>query len=264
MEKEGELLSNCTMAGSGAARSGFIRASLYFLLICLYTFILGIPCLLLTLINPRGNASYWFIPTWARLLLWTCGVRLTVSGEEHIPAGPFIIMSTHNSHFDIPVLVKVIPRQFRIVAKKSLFKIPIFGWIMSIAGYVRVDRDNQSQAFNSLNSAAEMVRGGMPLLIFPEGTRSADGSLGSFKKGGFVLSLKAGVPIVPVVIDGTFHVLPKTTWHISPGPVRVVFGKPIPTADFTYETREELMETVRRAMLELKGADAVSQAAHGA
>jgi 1-acyl-sn-glycerol-3-phosphate acyltransferase len=268
VEEKGNLLMNSIPAAAqsdSAARSGILRASLYFFLICFYTTVLGIPCLLIALFSPRSELSYWFILFWARLLLRTCGVRVTVSGQENLPrSGSFILMSTHNSHFDIPVLIREVPKQFRIVAKKSLFKIPIFGWIMSAAGYVSVDRDNRSQAFSSLDKAAEMVREGMPLLIFPEGTRSPDGRLGEFKKGGFMLALKAGAPIIPVVIDGTYHVLPKSTWHVNPGPVKVVFGKAIDTTEFSYETRALLMETVRRAMLEIKAAEAGMEAAEPA
>jgi 1-acyl-sn-glycerol-3-phosphate acyltransferase len=148
--------------------------------------------------------------------------------------------------------MKEVPCQFRIVAKKSLFKIPIFGWIMSVAGYVSVDRGDKAQAFASLDRAAETVKGGMPLLIFPEGTRSPDGALGPFKKGGFVLATKAKAPIIPVVIDGTFHVLPKSTWRICPGRVTVTFGRRIDTSAYSYETKEDLMEAVRRSMLEMR------------
>ena len=230
-------------------RSNILQAFLYFFLIVLYTAVLGIPCLIVTIIQPQGEANYWFIRTWARLLLWTCGVKIEANGQENLPAdGSFILMSTHNSHFDIPVLVKEVPRQFRIVAKKVLFKIPIFGWIMSAAGYVSIDRGNKKQAFASLDKAAESVTSGMPLLIFPEGTRSPDGLLGPFKKGGFVLATKAKVPIIPVIVDGTFLVLPKTTVRVCPGPVKVTFCPPIDTSAYSYESKEELMEHVRQVM----------------
>jgi len=230
-------------------RSNLLQASLYFLLIVLYTTVIGIPCLIASLIQPRGEATYWFIRNWARLLLWTCGVKVEASGVENIPSeGSFIIMSTHKSHFDIPVLIREAPRQFRVVGKKALFKIPIFGWILSAAGYVRIDRDDRKQAFASLDKAAESVTAGMPLLIFPEGTRSPDGALGPFKKGGFVLATKTGTPVVPAIVEGTFQVLPKTTWRICPGRVKVTFCEPIDASAYSYETREELMEKVRRAM----------------
>jgi 1-acyl-sn-glycerol-3-phosphate acyltransferase len=230
-------------------RSNFPQAFLYLILIVLYTAVLGIPCLIVTIFQPKGEANYWFIRTWARLLLWTCGVKTEVNGQENLPSeGPFIIMSTHNSHFDIPVLLKEVPRQFRIVAKKVLFKIPIFGWILSAAGYVSVDRGNKRQAFASLDKAAESVTAGMPLLIFPEGTRSPDGLLGRFKKGGFVLATKAKAPVIPVIVAGTFSVLPKTTWRICPGPVKITFCPPIDTLAYSYESKGELMEQVRQVM----------------
>ena len=239
-----------TMSTSeNSKRSDFLQASLYFFLIVLYTAVIGIPCLIVTIIQPKGEANYWFICTWARILLWTCGVKTEANGQENLPSeGSFILMSTHNSHFDIPVLIKEVPRQFRIVAKKVLFKIPIFGWILSAAGYVNVDRGDKKQAFASLDKAAESVTAGMPLLIFPEGTRSPDGLLGPFKKGGFVLATKAKVPIIPVIVEGTFFVLPKTTWRVCRGPVKVTFCPPIDTLAYSYESREELMELVRKVM----------------
>jgi 1-acyl-sn-glycerol-3-phosphate acyltransferase len=209
--------------------TGFFRASVYLALVVLITFFIGIACLIVFFFQPRGEVGYWFI--------------------ENIPTeGPFLLMSTHNSHFDIPVLIKEVPRQFRIVAKGALFKIPVFGWALSVAGYVRVDRGDREQAFASLDMAAEGVRSGMPLLIFPEGTRSPDGSLGPFKKGGFVLAAKSKAPIVPVVIEGTYRVLVRKTWRVRPGRVKATFLRPIDTSAYTYETREELMEHVRAAI----------------
>lgn len=230
-------------------RTGVFRASLYFAFIILLTLVMGVPCLIVSFLQPHGKAGYWFICTWARILLWFCGVGTEASGKENLPSdGSFLLMSTHNSHFDIPVLLKEVPRQFRIVAKKVLFKIPVFGWIMSAAGYVCVDRRDREQAFASLDRAAEIVKNGMPLLIFPEGTRSPDGSLGPFKKGGFVLATKADVPIIPVVVEGTYHVLPKTTWRVCPGRVKVTFLRPIDTSSYSYEDRDALMEEVHEAI----------------
>jgi 1-acyl-sn-glycerol-3-phosphate acyltransferase len=230
-------------------RTNFALATLYFLLIVLITIVVGIPCFIISLFQPHGEANYWMIRKWARLILWTCSVKTEINGIENLPAdGSFILMSTHKSHFDIPVLVSEVPRQFRIVAKAILFKIPIFGWILSAAGYVRVDRSDPKQAFASLDKAAENVASGMPLLIFPEGTRSPDGALRSFKKGGFVLATKAGAPVVPVIVDGTFHVLPKTSLRVCPGLVTVTFFPPIDTSAYSYENKEELMEAVRLAM----------------
>jgi 1-acyl-sn-glycerol-3-phosphate acyltransferase len=241
-----------TCQGS-AERPGFFRAALYAGPIFLSCFMVGLLCIMISLFRPKSRANYWIIRTWARLVIWICGIRIDVRGAENIPSeGSFLVMSTHKSHLDIPVLIREIPRQFRIVAKKSLFKIPVFGWAMTIAGYINVDRDDRQQAFASLDKAADEVREGMPLLIFPEGTRSPDGSLGPFKKGGFVLGTKAKMPLIPVLVDGTYDILPKTTWRISPGRVRVVFGAPIDTNAYSLENKEELMERVRQAMSGMK------------
>ncbi len=230
-------------------RAGLFRGALYVALIGLNTLVLGTPCLIITLFKPHSEVSYAILRAWARLLLWTCGVSTEAAGTENIPAeGSFLLMSTHNGHFDVPVLMKEVPRQFRIVAKKVLFKIPIFGWILTTAGYVSVDRGDRAQAFASMDKAAEGVKSGMPLLIFPEGTRSPDGSLGPFKKGGFVLATRAGAPLVPVVVSGTYGVLPKTTWRIRPGHVKVTFCEPIDTSSYSYENKEELMDKVRETI----------------
>jgi 1-acyl-sn-glycerol-3-phosphate acyltransferase len=245
--EEGEIAT--VMSSQSDMRPGFFRASLNAALIILYTFVLGVPCLIFFFLQPDGETGYWFIRTWARILLRTCGVSIEVRGAQNIPADPpYIIMSTHNSHFDIPVLMKEVPRQFRIVAKRELFKIPVFGWILSAAGYVNVNREDKEQAFASLDRATEKVKTGMPLLIFPEGTRSPDGSLGPFKKGGFVLAINAGAPIVPVVVDGTFQILPKATWRVSPGRVTVTFGRPIEASMHSFEDKEMLIDEVRGAI----------------
>ncbi|MEK6598914.1 MAG: lysophospholipid acyltransferase family protein, partial [Deltaproteobacteria bacterium] len=140
-----------------------------------------------------------------------------------------------------------IPIQFRWVAKKSLFKIPIIGWSMSLAGYVSIDREKAGSAYKSIERAAEKVKKGASVLIFPEGTRSAAGNLLPFKRGGFLLAIKSGVPIVPVSIRGTENLMKKESILIRPGAVKVVIGKPIPVSD---ADEKLLMEMVRKAIEE--------------
>jgi 1-acyl-sn-glycerol-3-phosphate acyltransferase len=141
-----------------------------------------------------------------------------------------------------------LPVQFRWLAKAELFRIPIFGQSMRSAGYVSIDRSNRKSAFKSLAMAAEMIRNGTSVMIFPEGTRSSDGELLPFKKGGFVLAVDAGVPIVPIRISGTHSIMPKGRLLISRGKVRIDVGKPIQSADFTRKTKDDLMVRVRAAM----------------
>jgi 1-acyl-sn-glycerol-3-phosphate acyltransferase len=132
----------------------------------------------------------------------------------------------------------------------ELFKIPIFGRAMRKAGYISIDRYHRESAFESLKVAANKIKGGVSVLIFPEGTRSRDGNIRPFKKGGFVMAIDSGVPIVPVVITGTRAIMPKGKFRVYPGHVRMVIHQPIGTSTYTRETKEALMESVRRVICE--------------
>jgi 1-acyl-sn-glycerol-3-phosphate acyltransferase len=157
-------------------------------------------------------------------------------------------MPNHQSNFDIPVLLGHLTVQFRWLAKKELFKIPIFGHAMRNVGYISIDRSDRQSAFESLKVAAEKIKSGVSVLIFPEGTRSRDGKIRPFKKGGFVMAIDSGVPIVPVVITGTRSIMPKGRFRVYPGHVSMVIHKPIETSIYTPETKDGLMEKVRRVI----------------
>jgi len=157
-------------------------------------------------------------------------------------------MSNHQSNYDIPILLGHLPVQFRWLAKVELFRIPLFGYAMKRAGYICIDRSNQQSAFESLKKAAGIIREGVSVMIFPEGTRTRDGSIGSFKKGGFVLAVESGVPIVPLIIKGTYSVMPRTRLLIKPGKVTLEILKPVETSVYTKETKDELMEKIRNIM----------------
>jgi 1-acyl-sn-glycerol-3-phosphate acyltransferase len=157
-------------------------------------------------------------------------------------------MANHQSNFDIPVLLGHLAVQFRWLAKVELFKIPIFGRAMRKVGYISIDRYDRESAFKSLDVAANKIKSGVSVLIFPEGTRSRDGKIRPFKKGGFVMAIDSGVPIVPVVITGTRAIMPKGKFRIYPGQVSMVIHKPIDTSTYTRETKEALMESVRRVI----------------
>jgi 1-acyl-sn-glycerol-3-phosphate acyltransferase len=154
-------------------------------------------------------------------------------------------MCNHQSNFDIPVLLGYLPVQFRWLAKAELFRIPIFGRAMRGAGYVRIDRFNQESAFESINEAAEKMKNGVSVMIFPEGTRSKDGRIRPFKKGGFVMAVDSGVPIVPVILKGTRPIMAKGNLRIHRGDVEMVIAKPIDTSGYSRETKEDLMNKVR-------------------
>jgi 1-acyl-sn-glycerol-3-phosphate acyltransferase len=159
-------------------------------------------------------------------------------------------MPNHLSYFDIPVLFAALPVQFRWLAKAELFKIPIFGRSMRVCEYISIDRSNRRAAFESLRHAADLIRGGVSVLIFPEGTRGSRREIGDFKKGGFVLAIDAGVPIIPIVIQGTWHILPRNRFRIKPGKVKLEIFGPIETEPYTRKQKEILMDQIKGVMLE--------------
>lgn len=229
---------------------------------CVWTFLitlgLGILAIVSAFFSKTGNFPHNIAQFWARQLLWIAGVRVTVQGLEHlIPGRSYIFMANHQSNFDIPVLLGRLPAQFRWLAKVELFKIPVFGTAMKGCGYISIDRSDRKRAFASLAEAAETIRAGTSVMIFPEGTRSLDGQLKGFKKGGFVLSVDAGVPIVPILLKGTFEIMPKGRLTIHRRPVAMTICPPIETADYTRKTRDQLIEKVRTTMLTQLGATGV-------
>ncbi|MBI4511594.1 MAG: 1-acyl-sn-glycerol-3-phosphate acyltransferase [Deltaproteobacteria bacterium] len=181
---------------------------------------------------------------WARYLIERAQIQVAVSGEPVDWSRTYIVMSNHQSHFDIPVIVRAVPGRMRMVAKKELFYVPIFGQAIRAAGFVEIDRRNREKAIASLKLAGEKIRQGTNIWIAPEGTRSLTGKLGPLKKGGFMLAKEVGAPILPMAIVGTREILPPKTRSIRRGKtVRVVFGKPIDPAD---KTPGEMMDEVRR------------------
>ncbi len=193
-----------------------------------------------------GNPVHLIARIWGQSILWVSRVHVSVKGLSNIELDKsYVYMANHQSNFDIPVLLGCLPVQFRWLAKAELFKIPLFGRAMLGAGYVKIDRFNRKSAFESLEEAARRMRNGVSVMIFPEGTRSKDGSIRQFKKGGFVMAIKSGVAIVPVVLRGTWPIMAKGSLRINRGDVEMEIGEPIDTSGFSLETKEELMETVR-------------------
>ena len=165
---------------------------------------------------------------------------------------PCILMANHESYLDVPALIAACPTPVRFVARKEVFKTPIMGQAMRVTGQVSIDRSNRDQAIQSLSQAAKQISKGRTVLVFPEGTRSKDGQLQVFKKGGFMLALEAQVPIIPVGVSGTRGVVPRGEWRFQPGVVGISMGEPIETKGLTVEDRETLMSRVREALDEEK------------
>ena len=182
---------------------------------------------------------------WGRSCLWLAGLRLKVRGAENLTVdGPAIYVCNHQSNFDVPLLYAGLPIPFRWMAKQELFKIPLFGLAMKRGGYIPIDRSNRKEAMRSLTAAARRIRDGVSVIIFPEGTRSADGKLQPFKKGALLLAAKAGVPIVPLAIHGSHQVQPKGSLRINPTPVQLTIMPPVATTDLKMAQLDELTDQV--------------------
>lgn len=190
---------------------------------------------------------------WGRQLLDAIGIRPQVVGLERLePGRSYVYVANHVSFADVWVLLAVLPGSVRFVAKRELLRIPLFGMALRKGGQVVIDRHNLKSAFSAYDEAARAIRGGLSAVVFVEGTRSRDGRLQDFKKGPFVLAITAGVPVVPVYLEGTYQVLPRGRLVARPNPVRVHFGTPIPTEGLAYEDRDRLSARCREAMLAVR------------
>jgi 1-acyl-sn-glycerol-3-phosphate acyltransferase len=211
-----------------------------------FFFLLQLPVMVVTL---SGDFSIWLARrAWSPSALWLCGVTVEVRRSGALPAGPAIYVSNHESALDIWVIFRAVQRNLRFVAKHELFRIPIFGWYLSLARFVPVDRKNRAQAVAALKKGSRIVREGISLVAFPEGTRSVDGRVHAFKKGPFVLAMEAGVPVVPIAIVGTSAVTPKRRVEVHPGPVRVAIGEAVDPRH--YADKVALLRDVRRRIIE--------------
>jgi 1-acyl-sn-glycerol-3-phosphate acyltransferase len=189
-------------------------------------------------------------------LLFFSGVRLEVGySDESLSEGCFIYMSNHQSLYDIPALIASLPGQTRFLAKDSLFRIPIFGWALKAGGFISIDRENRSKAQESFHSAVARLHEGCSTLVFPEGTRSLDGMLKPFERGGFLLALKSGLPIVPVGIVGSVAIRRRDSYVVRPGRIELHYGRPIRVEEFGVRGKRELIEEVRRQIAELARID---------
>lgn len=187
---------------------------------------------------------------WARTVLRLCGVRVRVRGLENVDfSRNYVYVSNHASMFDIPVIVSSVPDQIRIIYKKELEVIPFFGWGLKFGSYIGIDRGRGSKALRSLDSAVEKIRRGASVLMYAEGTRTLNGKLQQFKRGAFNLALRAGTPVVPLTVNGSFTILPKHSMNVRPGNVELVLGIPVPVPRGDGKEAElELMQDVHAAI----------------
>lgn len=244
--------------------SSLIRTILLLLAAAIATPVLGGIVILAALIRVRDRPGgvYDKIPRWwSWCMLKGAGVKVRVHGRENLrPGEPVVFAANHVSWFDVPALASTLPR-YKFVAKAELFKVPVFGGGIRAAGMIEIHRDNRKAAFGAYDLAAQSIRSGNSVVVFPEGTRGRDYRLRPFKKGPFVLAVSAQVPIVPVIIHGTIEVLKRDSFWVHPGTVDVHLLEPVPTEGVDYDHREVLMAAVRgrmaEAMRELYGVEPV-------
>jgi len=197
--------------------------------ISVYTIVLGTLSILSTFVDRRGHAAHWCARAWAWLILATTGVEVGLSGLDRVKRGEtYVFISNHQSIYDIPVIFASLPFQLRIISKESLGRFPFLGWHLRRAGHLLVDRRNPDRS-GILNRWRRLVADRISLVIFPEGTRSADGHVGRFKAGSFLLALEAGLTIVPLSISGSRQVMQKGRLTTRPGRVILHIHEPVVT-----------------------------------
>lgn len=227
------------------------RTSIIILGIILVTVFMAVMAILVSFVTAGGDTAHKVGRIWAKCILELSNIRVTVKGLSNLkPGRSYIYMANHMSNADIPVLQAYLPVQFRWLAKAELYKIPIFGYAMKRAGYISIDRSDRKSAIESLNKAVKIIRDGISVIIFPEGTRSRTNNVQPFKKGGFFLAVDSGVPIIPIIIHGTGRIMPKKQMLIKPGNVTIEISKPIESSDYTRKTKNDLIKKVRLVILE--------------
>jgi 1-acyl-sn-glycerol-3-phosphate acyltransferase len=231
----------------------FLRALFVIPFALFMTLLISLITLLKTLVLNKGaNSVQGLAAWWARSICWASGVKVAVDVAEQLePGKPYIFAANHQSQFDIFVLQGLLGINFRWLAKKELFRVPIWGPAMRRAGYIPIDRSHGRQAIKSLGEAAQKIAAGTSVIIFPEGTRSKDGKLHDFKAGAMVLAIKSGVPIVPVAIRGTYEILPKGELLVTPGKVQIRLGRPIETKNYSSRDKHALARVSQEAVAEL-------------
>ena len=229
------------------------------------TLIASLLVTLICLFERDGKRGYHVARWWMAFNLWASGVRVKVSGMEHLdPNRQYIFMSNHRSAADIVTVGWALWRfQIRFVAKRELLKVPIFGWGLRALKNIIIDRSNHVQAVRSYRIAGERIRRGISVVVFPEGTRGVGRELLPFKKGGFVLAIETGTPIAPIAVVGTAAVLPKKSLKIESGVVEVRIGEPIETQAVALKDKDRIVRAVRESIAGLLGNNLVEPRPYG-
>jgi 1-acyl-sn-glycerol-3-phosphate acyltransferase len=262
-EEAASLRPALSVSVAAPRRYGWLsRLRSYFIfdpLIWFITVVLGIISIPVSLLGEKGRILHGFARFWSQLIMKIVCSPTTVTGLDQIDISkPHVYAVNHASALDIPVLYVYLPFQFRIAFKKELLSYPIVGWHLRRSGQICVDQQNPAASIGSIRSALKSLKGGMPLVIFPEGGRTPDGQVKPFLPGAFFLAIKAQVDIVPVALVGTYELLPMNTYHIKCRPLEMHVGQPISTAEYTLRNMEELSDRVHAAVENLYSRPVVS------
>ena len=222
-----------------------ILVTVYFILLLLFV---AVPYIFYSIATGRADALYRVGVRSLKILLWIGGVRVRIEGLENIPPGVCVFVANHMSNSDPPAAVVAIPRRVSLLGKKEVFKVPIVGTCLRLAGIVPVDRADRDAAAASVDEAVNHLKAGISFLVYPEGTRSPDGRLRPFKKGSFIMAIQAGVPVVPMSIAGAQKILRKGGWAIHPGEIRIRFHPAVETSGYSMDQRGELLSLVHAAV----------------
>lgn len=226
-------------------RSNVLQAPIFFLA----TGFFGTVALIASLFAKTGRTQHRIAQVWARACLRISGARLTVRGAENLGKHPVAVYAAnHTSYMDTPVVFASLPFQFRILAKKELWSLPFIGWYLNRSGQIPVETEGGRAALSSLSAGVKALRAGMPLFVFPEGSRTPDGELKTFLAGAAFLAIRSQVPVVPIALSGVYDLLPIHTRHFYPCEMTMAVGEPISTVGMTPRQTDELTERLRAAI----------------
>jgi 1-acyl-sn-glycerol-3-phosphate acyltransferase len=220
------------------------------LLLIPFTAFMSIAAIIAAVVDRSGRIFNKVGRGWSKGMLWSFRVKVSVAGLDNIKKSErYVYVSNHASLFDIPAVLTSIPDEIRIIFKRELAYVPLWGWSLVLGHYITVDRSNPKDGMNSIERAIEEIRNGTSVLVFAEGTRSRDGKLQPFKRGAFALAARSGVPIVPITVNNSFRIMPKGSWRIQPAEISVVIDKPIQSAGVMGRDDElRLMEQVHAVL----------------
>jgi 1-acyl-sn-glycerol-3-phosphate acyltransferase len=226
-----------------------IRATLVYIFIGLYILLLAPFGMLWTLVTGDDALLYRLARACIRAAGWICRVKVVVLGQEKIAPGmTYVFLSNHQGNFDGPVLLHVIPRNWKALIKKEMMRLPILSLVLKQVQFVPIERLNPQKAYTGIDFGAKLLAEGKSFLAFPEGTRSRDGRLGEFKKGVFIMAIKAQIPIIPITILDSAKIQPPRKYEIRPGCIHVIFHDPIATEGMKLEDRNRLVQLTRDAI----------------